>query len=112
MPAGVLVIWWITLIVAVAVVLPLAWYLLHRVLLAARNIERYAAEALGAGAGIARNTAAITALLSSRRWDRSEGVRQRIRRSVSPATTSPVIALMSGEPAKSCPPRASPQRRA
>lgn len=62
MPAGVLVIWWITLIVAVVVVLPLAWYLLHRVLLAARNIERYAAEALGAGAGIARNTAAITVL--------------------------------------------------
>lgn len=62
MPVAVLVIWWTTLIVAVVVVLPLAWYLLHRVLLAARNIERYAAETLTAGAGIAQNTAAITAL--------------------------------------------------
>ncbi len=62
MPAAVLVIWWVTLIVAVVVVLPLAWYLLHRVLLAARNIERYAEEALTAGAGIARNTAAIATL--------------------------------------------------
>ena len=61
MPVAVLVIWWTTLIVAV-VVLPLAWYLLHRVLLAARNIERYAAETLTAGAGIAQTTAAITAL--------------------------------------------------
>ncbi|MGQ0571874.1 MAG: hypothetical protein ACT4P5_20410 [Armatimonadota bacterium] len=62
MPVAILVIWWITLIVAVAVVLPLAWYLLHRVLGAARNIERYAAETLVAGVGIAQNTAAISAL--------------------------------------------------
>ncbi len=62
MPAAVLVIWWITLIAAVLVVLPVAWYLLHRVLAAARNIERYAAETLTAGAGIAQNTSAITAL--------------------------------------------------
>lgn len=62
MPGAVLVIWWVTLIVAVVVVLPLAWYLLHRVLQAARNIERYASEALTAGVGIAQNTAAITAL--------------------------------------------------
>lgn len=62
MPTAVAVIWWITLIVATVVVLPLAWYLLHRVLLAARNIERYAAEALTAGAGIAQNTASIAAL--------------------------------------------------
>ncbi len=62
MPGAVVGIWWVTLIVAVVVVLPLAWYLLHRVLLAARNIERYAAEALTAGVGIAQNTAAITAL--------------------------------------------------
>ncbi len=62
MPTGVAVIWWVTLIAAVVVVLPLAWYLLHRVLLAARSIERYAAEALTAGVGIAKNTAAITAL--------------------------------------------------
>ena len=62
MPGAVLGIWWVTLIVAVVVVLPLAWYLLHRVLLAARNIERYAAETLSAGVGIAQNTAAISAL--------------------------------------------------
>ncbi len=62
MPTAVAVIWWITLIAAVVVVLPLAWYLLHRVVLAARSIERYAEEALTAGGGIARNTAAITAL--------------------------------------------------
>lgn len=62
MPTAVLVIWWVTLIAAVVVVLPLAWYLLHRVLLAARNIERYAAETLTAGVGIAQNTAAISAL--------------------------------------------------
>lgn len=62
MPGAVVGIWWVTLIVVVVVVLPLAWYLLHRVLLAARNIERYAAEALTAGVGIAQNTAAITAL--------------------------------------------------
>ncbi len=65
MPTAVLVIWWITLIVAVVVVLPLAWYLLHRVLRAARNIERYAAEALTAGGGIAQNTAAIKALATT-----------------------------------------------
>lgn len=59
---AILVIWWVTLMVAVVVVLPLAWYLLHRVLLAARNIERYAREALAAGAGIAGNTGAVSAL--------------------------------------------------
>ena len=48
-PAVVYVIWWVTLIVAVVVVLPLAVYLLHRTLVAARQIERYAARALEAG---------------------------------------------------------------
>ncbi|MDR7486745.1 MAG: hypothetical protein QN187_15625 [Armatimonadota bacterium] len=59
---AVLVIWWITLVVAAVVVLPTVWYLLHRVLRAARAIERYAADTLAAGAGIARNTAAVSAL--------------------------------------------------
>ncbi len=61
-PVAVYVIWWATLIVAVVVVLPLAVYLLHRTLNAARQIERYAARALEAGAGIARNTENIGAL--------------------------------------------------
>ena len=55
-PTAVYVIWWATLIVAVVVVLPLAVYLLHRTLMAARQIERYAARALEAGVGIAGNT--------------------------------------------------------
>lgn len=61
-PVAVYVIWWATLIVAVVVVLPLAVYLLHRTLMAARQIERYAARALQAGVGIADNTENISAL--------------------------------------------------
>lgn len=61
-PTAVYVIWWITLIVAVVVVLPLAWYLLHRAFKAARQIEHYAAKTLEAGVGIAGNTANIAAL--------------------------------------------------
>lgn len=61
-PTAVFVIWWITLIVAVVVVLPLAWYLLHRAFKAARQIERYAAKTLEAGVGVAGNTANIAAL--------------------------------------------------
>lgn len=56
------VIWWITLVLAVVVILPLAVYLLHRALMAARQIERYAAKALAAGQGIAGNTESIGAL--------------------------------------------------
>ncbi len=59
---AVYVIWWATLIVAVVVVLPLAVYLLHRALRAARQIERYAARSLEAGLGIAANTENIAAL--------------------------------------------------
>ncbi len=62
MPVAVYVIWWATLIVAVVVVLPLAVYLLRRILNAARQIERYAARALAAGEGIAGNTENIAAL--------------------------------------------------
>jgi hypothetical protein len=61
-PAVVYTIWWILLVVAVVVVLPVAVYLLHRLLRAARSIERYTAEALAAGLGIARHTAAVSAL--------------------------------------------------
>jgi orotate phosphoribosyltransferase len=61
-PTAVYVIWWATLIVAVVVVLPLAVYLLHRTLMAARQIERYAALALEGGVGIAGNTENIAAL--------------------------------------------------
>ncbi|MBA3423652.1 MAG: hypothetical protein H0U04_03730 [Rubrobacter sp.] len=61
-PVAVYVIWWATLIIAVVVVLPLAVYLLHRTLRAARQIERYAARALEAGLGIAGNTENVSAL--------------------------------------------------
>lgn len=61
-PVIVYVLWWATLIVSVVVVLPLAVYLLHRALSAARRIERYAAKSLEAGVGIAGNTANIEAL--------------------------------------------------
>ena len=61
-PTAVYVIWWATLVIAVLVVLPLAVYLLHRTLMAARQIERYAALALEGGVGIAANTQNIAAL--------------------------------------------------
>ena len=59
---AVYVIWGILLVVTIVIVLPLAVYLLHRLLRAALSIERYTAEALAAGLGIARNTAAVKAL--------------------------------------------------
>jgi len=55
-------IWGVTLFLITFVVVPLALYLLHRTLAAARSIERYARESLAAGVGIAGNTAAISAL--------------------------------------------------
>ena len=55
-------IWGMTLGVITFVIVPLALYLLHRALRAARSIERYTRESLEAGAGIAANTAAIAAL--------------------------------------------------
>jgi len=61
-PTVVYAIWSAVLVVAVVVVLPLAVYLLHRALMAARQIERYAARALEAGTGIAGNTQNIGAL--------------------------------------------------
>ena len=61
-PPAVYVVWWVGLIVTLALFVPLAVYLLHRAWLAARSIERYAADALQAAGGIARNTANIVAL--------------------------------------------------
>jgi hypothetical protein len=61
-PQAVYTIWWIGLIATLVVFVPLAVYLLHRTWRAARSIQRYAAEALQAAGGIARNTANVVAL--------------------------------------------------
>jgi hypothetical protein len=55
-------IWWIGLVLTLAVFVPLAVYSLHRTWRSARSIQRYAAETLQAAAGIARNTANIKSL--------------------------------------------------
>jgi len=65
MPQAVFVIWWIGLIVTLVLFVPLSVYLLHRTWTAARSIQRYAAEALTAAAGIAANTSYIPALDST-----------------------------------------------
>ena len=61
-PQAVYTIWAIGLVVTLLVFVPLAVYLLHRAWRAAMSIRRYAAEALVAAQGIARNTAQIPAL--------------------------------------------------
>jgi hypothetical protein len=61
-PAAVYMIWWIGLIVTLLVFVPLAVYSLHRTWRSARSIQRYAAEALQAAAGIERNTRNVRAL--------------------------------------------------
>jgi hypothetical protein len=61
-PGTVLWIWGIVLAVAVLVILPIVVILLHRIMLAARQIERYFAEMAAAGVGIAENTSHIKAL--------------------------------------------------
>lgn len=61
-PNSVYTIWWIGLIVTLVVFVPLAVYLLHRTWVAAHSIQRYAAEALTAAAGIASNTKYVPAL--------------------------------------------------
>ena len=61
-PDAVYTIWWIGLIVTLAVFVPLAVYSLHRTWESARSIQRYAAETLHAAAGVAGNTANISAL--------------------------------------------------
>jgi hypothetical protein len=61
-PDAVYWIWGVTLGVITFVIVPVALYLLHRALRAARSVERYTRESLEAGAGIAANTAAVAAL--------------------------------------------------
>jgi hypothetical protein len=61
-PDAVYTVWWIGLILTLVVFVPLAVYSLHRTWNSARSIQRYAAETLHAAAGIARNTASISAL--------------------------------------------------
>lgn len=61
-PTAVVVLWWVALGLTVAVIVPLAVYLLHRTWSAATNIRRYTGEALEAGRGIAENAADVGAL--------------------------------------------------
>jgi hypothetical protein len=61
-PHAVYTIWWIGLVLTLLVFVPIAVYSLHRTWRSARSIQRYAAETLQAAAGIARNTANISAL--------------------------------------------------
>jgi hypothetical protein len=61
-PSAVYTIWWTGLIITLVVFVPLAVYSLHRTWRSARSIQRYGAETLRAAAGIARNTANMTAL--------------------------------------------------
>lgn len=62
MPDAVRTIWWIALLVTLVVFVPLAVHLLHRTFVAARSIQRNAADALAAAAGIANNTKHVPAL--------------------------------------------------
>ena len=62
MPDAVFTIWSLGLIVTLLVFVPLAVYSLHRTWRSARSIQRYAAEALQAAAGIERNTRNVRAL--------------------------------------------------
>jgi hypothetical protein len=61
-PDAVYTIWWVGLILSLIVFVPLALYSLHRTWRSARSIQRYAAEALQAAAGIERNTRNVGAL--------------------------------------------------
>lgn len=62
MNKSIAVIWSGMLVATVAVVVPVAVTLLSRALEAAKNIERYTAEALDGGVKIAGNTANVAAL--------------------------------------------------
>lgn len=64
MPDIVYTLWIVVLAVAV-LLLPFIIRLLHKTLIAAKNIERYLREMKEAGLGIAGNTAHITALDST-----------------------------------------------
>lgn len=61
-PEAVFTIWWIGVWVTLLVFVPLAVFLLHRTWVAARAIQRHAADALTAAAGIAGNTPNVAAL--------------------------------------------------
>ena len=61
-PSAVFWIWGVVLALAVLVILPIVVILLHRILLAARQIELYFAEMAAAGVGIAENTSHVKAL--------------------------------------------------
>ncbi len=61
-PPAVFTLWWIGVVVTLVVFVPLAVVLLHRTWVAARAIQRHAADALQAAAGIAGNTPNIAAL--------------------------------------------------
>ena len=64
MPEIVYILWIVVLVVAV-LLLPFIIRLLHKTLIAARNIERYLKDMKEAGLGIAGNTGHITALNST-----------------------------------------------
>ena len=61
-PGAVSTLWCIGLVATLLIFVPLSVYLLHRTWHAARSIQRYAAEALQAAAGIERNTRNVRAL--------------------------------------------------
>ncbi len=65
LPGLVALIWGVMLLVTVVVVVPVVVRLLHRVYLAARQLEHDTARALAGGVGIAGNTANIEALQST-----------------------------------------------
>jgi hypothetical protein len=62
MNKGVAAIWWAMLIATVFGVVPLVVAYLTRARQAAEHIERYTAEILAAGVGVAQNTANVAAL--------------------------------------------------
>ncbi len=64
MPAIVNILWIVVLVVAL-ILFPFIVRLLHKTLIAAKNIERYLKEMKEAGLGIAVNTEHITALNST-----------------------------------------------
>lgn len=61
-PPAVYTIWAMALAATLLFFVPLSVYLLHRTWHSARSIQRYAAEALVATQGIARNTGQLPAL--------------------------------------------------
>jgi hypothetical protein len=62
LPLAVYTIWWITLLIVIVVIVPLAIALLHRTMVASQSIKRYFADMLAAGVGIAENTSSVPEL--------------------------------------------------